>query len=203
MEQLGRRKFLKLATMGTLGVISSAKALGRCTPFDFQGVRLCEVGLDSRISNRFADYQNYDQWCWAACLEMVFRYYGYDLSQEEIVRQAWGEMVNLPASPRLLLDSLNRDWIDDRGRYFSVYGDVFTANPVTAANDLLENQPLIIGTMGHAMVLTALTYYTNIYGQGEVVEATVRDPWPGRGGRRALSAREWYSTTFLARVRVV
>jgi hypothetical protein len=82
-----------------------------------------------------------------------------------------------------------------------VQGDVFSANAITAAQDLSANMPLIVGAMGHAMVLTALTYWRDVYGRGQVVDAVVRDPWPGRG-RRSLTPQEWYSVNFLIRIRV-
>lgn len=72
---------------------------------------------------------------------------------------------------------------------------------MTAAQDLTNNMPLIIGTMGHAMVLTSLRYARDVNGNGQVNAAIVRDPWPNRG-RRVLTAQEWYSTSFLVRIRV-
>lgn len=61
--------------------------------------------------------------------------------------------------------------------------------------------PLIIGSMGHAMVLTAVAYNRALSSQGQVTGAIVRDPWPGRG-RRELSGVEVAATMLLARVRV-
>lgn len=132
---------------------------------------------------------------------MVFRYHGFRVPQREIVRQTWGRIVDLPGQPNQILANLNRPWTDARGREFYVYGDSLTANPVTAAQDLANDMPLIIGTMGHAMVLTSLTYLRDQFGRGEVKAAVVRDPWPGED-RRVLSPQEWYSTNFLARIRV-
>jgi hypothetical protein len=132
---------------------------------------------------------------------MVFRYYGFQGPQAHIVQQTWGQIVNLPGQPNQILANLNRPWIDATGRRFGVSGDAFTANPMTAAQDLSQDMPLIIGTMGHAMVLTSLTYIRDQFGNGNVTSAVARDPWPGRG-RRVLSAQEWYATSFLARIRV-
>ena len=142
-----------------------------------------------------------NQWCWAACIEMVFRYYGLYIPQAVIVQQTWGNIINLPGSPRQILANLNRPWRDAYGRTFSVLGDSFSANPMTASRDLAQNMPLIIGTMGHAMVLTALYYTRDQFGNGNVTSAIVRDPWPRRDKRR-LSAQEWYRASVLARIRV-
>lgn len=173
----------------------------RCGPFIPPGMQECEAGIDSSIAHVTARIQRSSQWCWAACIEMVFRYYGHVVPQERIVEETWGEIVNLPGQPSQILADLNRQWTDEDGEDFEVEGDVFSANPMTAAQDLKRDMPLIIGTMGHAMVLTSLRYLTDNFGRGEVLAATVRDPWPGRG-RRILSPQEWYSTNFLARIRV-
>jgi len=70
------------------------------------------------------------------------------------------------------------------------------------ANDLAANQPLVIGTRGHAMVLTALQYrLADQWRPAQLSAATVRDPWPGRG-RRSLSGVEWDGINFTAHVRV-
>jgi len=123
------------------------------------------------------------------------------MPQHEIVRQTWGDIVNMPGHPDQILDNLNRPWTDERGRRFRVMGDTYTANEYTAAQDLTNDMPLIIGTLGHAMVLTSILYTRDKSGNGEVNGVVVRDPWPGVG-RRQLSGEEWYYRAFLARVRV-
>jgi len=164
----------------------------------------CEVGIDPLIASLTASAvggQHLNQWCWAACIETVFRYYGYIVPQAFIVKQTWGAIVDSPADLSEILSNLNRLWVDANGRRFFVSGDVLSANPVTAAQDLSQDMPLIIGTMGHAMVLTSLRWLTNVYGESIVTDAVVRDPSPN-AGRRILSIEEWYSTSFLARIRV-
>ena len=55
-------------------------------------------------------------WCWAACAEMVQRYYGVDITQEEIVnrvKNAFGEQTSQPvieaATKREIMLALNPD----------------------------------------------------------------------------------------------
>lgn len=175
-----------------------------CGVFVPPGVQQCEVGIDGNIASIAAASvggQHLSQWCWAACIEMIFNYYGFDVPQERVVQDAWGAVVNLPGQPQQILASLNRTWTDENGRNFAVAGDVLSANPITAAQDLSQDMPLIIGTMGHAMVLSSLVYVRDQFGNGEVLNAIVRDPWPNRG-RRSMSQQEWFSTNFLARIRV-
>jgi hypothetical protein len=132
---------------------------------------------------------------------MVFRYYGFTVSHKRIVGETWGDVVNMPAGPDQILNDLNRPWKDDDDNEFTANGESYDANPATASDDLAQNMPLIIGTMGHAMVLTSLIYFRDAMGNGNVQQAIVRDPWPGRG-RRVLTPQEWYSADFLARIRV-
>ena len=205
---MSRRNILKLGSaglaLGAVGASGPASALLRCTPFDFNGVQYCEAGIDSRlvsISAGAVGGQHMNQWCWAACIEMVFRYYGFVIPQATIVQQTWGGIVNLPGQPQQILANLNRPWKDANGQTFHVSGDIFSANPITASQDLSNNMPLIIGTQGHAMVLTSLQYARDRWSRGQVKLAVVRDPWPGRG-RRVLSPHEWYGTSFLSRIRV-
>jgi ABC-type bacteriocin/lantibiotic exporter with double-glycine peptidase domain len=204
---MDRRKFLTgLASASLAGLFlpKYAKAVLNCLPFLPSGVQQCEAGINSAIAHITAAKvggQHLTQWCWAACIQMVFQYYGFHLPQEEIVRQTWGSIVNLPAYPAQILAELNRSWVDSKGRAFGVLGDSYTAKPVTAALDLSQDMPLIIVTTGHAMVLTGLRYTRDVSGNGHVTAAIVRDPWPGRD-RRVLSAEEWFNTILLIRIRL-
>jgi hypothetical protein len=195
-----RRDFIiGAAGIAAAGLTPGARARTACGPFYANGVQQCESGIASSLARM--KWQGNSQWCWAACIEMVFRYYGHEVDQRRLVDETWGSIVNMPAYPDQILANLNRDWTDDDGEEFAVEGDSASANPITAAQDLSQDMPLIIGTMGHAMVLTSLVYARDNYGNGTVLAATVRDPWPGRG-RRILTPQEWYQTNFLARIRI-
>lgn len=200
---MDRRIFLGVAGAGVVAVPTLVSARLACGPFVPPGVQQCMAGLDSSLAHATATGggQQLSQWCWAACIAMVFRYYGMNVPQAQIVQQTFGQTVNLPSQPGQILANLNRQWIDASGCQFGVSGDAFTANPVTASQDLAQDMPLIIGTMGHAMVLTSITYVRDQFGNGNVTAAVVRDPWPGRG-RRVLSPQEWHGTSFLVRIRV-
>jgi Papain-like cysteine protease AvrRpt2 len=171
------------------------------------GVQACVAGIPEDRSNVIFAYQQASEWCWAACIQMVFSYWGHPIQQQEIVRQTWGVITNMPAQPEQIVQDLNREWKDSRGKRFTSAGDCFSASGVTTAQDLAGDMPLIIGSMGpgstsHAMVLTAVSYKRAQNGQGQVTGAQVRDPWPGNGGRRPLTPQEAASTMLLARIRV-
>jgi len=166
------------------------------------GAQACIAGIPQDRLNMVFAYQQASEWCWAACLQMVFAYWGHPIDQREIVRQTWGVVRNMPAQPGDIMRDLNRDWKDSDGDEFTVAADVFSANGATAAQDLAGDMPLIIGSMGHAMLLTAISYNRAPNSQGVVTGGLVRDPWPGNGGRRQLSPQEAAAAMLLARVRV-
>ena len=197
-----RRAFLNsiLATAGVGLLPGVARAAGECMRPDHLGVQRCSVGIHSNIANVFARSQENTQWCWAACIEMLFRYYNHPVSQARIVNETFGNIVNMPAGPWNILRALNRQWTDDNGRVFFVQADTMTANLITAHDDLFANNPLIVGTLGHAMVLTGISYDRTRFGS-QITEMVVRDPWQRRG-RRVLNLQEAFNISFLVRVRI-
>jgi len=73
-------------------------------------------------------------------------------------------------------------------------------------NELANNNPLILGRMGtvigHAMVVTAMSYVEHSSGWIELTELVVRDPWPESLGLRRLSGEEIRNTFTLIKVTV-
>lgn len=163
----------------------------------------CTDGIPAGRLNAVQAYQQMPEWCWAASIQMLFTYWGHPVDQKRIVKETWGSIVNMPGQPQQLLANLNRRWTDDNGDKFTSQADSLTANAAMAVSDLRIDRPLIIGALGHATVLTALTCDVNrANGAWTVIAATVRDPWPGNGGKRILSPQEWYNINFAARVMV-
>lgn len=200
-----RRHFLTMGAKsliaGSIGLSTSrALADGGCTlvsPY----VQRCDVGIPFSAATQKAKQQHMSEWCWAASISMAFAYHGYDVSQERIVSEAWGGIVNMPGSPQAILSSVNRPWKADDGRKFVATGDPYSVNIQSVVQDLQANDPVLIGTMGHMMVLTHIAWLQNAAGQWQIVEATVRDPWPLNPSRRSLSAMEWANTNIAVRLR--
>jgi Papain-like cysteine protease AvrRpt2 len=183
-----RRRFFALLAGSVLAAPALADTSCQPTP---QG-NLCVSQVD------FADFaeeayqtQHATEWCWAACISMVFSFYGHPVSQERIVQEVYGGVVNLPAGYGVVIaQQLNRVWKDDNGDRFrsTLTGAYDTDAHVYALTDpmlireLDEDHPIIIGAGGHAMVLTAIQYLQNQFGVS-VQGAGVFDPWPGRGAR--------------------
>lgn len=200
-----RRDFLHLGAKSLVTctvALSASRALadGACTwvsPY----IERCDVGIPFTAATQKAKQQHMSEWCWAASISMAFAYHGYDVPQERIVSEAWGGIVNIPGSPEAILSSVNRPWQADDGRSFIAIGDPYTVNIQTVVQDLQNNDPVLIGTMGHMMVLTHVGWVQNVAGQWQIVDATVRDPWPLNASRRTLSPIEWANTIIAVRIR--
>jgi Papain-like cysteine protease AvrRpt2 len=195
-----RRDFLtKLASLAVWGFCGGAVA-GADETCQSMGPRWsrCAVGIPAE-GLFTGTRQESREWCWAACIEMVFAFYGHRVSQSRIVRQTLGGLVDKPVHERQLVDDLNRNWTDNRGRPFRSSADVLD-RPAAGISDLRRNRPLILGTLGHTVVLTTIILETDDFsGRQYIAEAVVCDPWPGRGGR-ILSLEEWRNVRFALRV---
>lgn len=206
-----RRTFFRVA-LGCAGLLATSRKLfgeHQCgapvptmTPMGLHPVELCTDGVSTFTFKQA--YQQQNEWCWAACISMVFDYYNHAVDQHRIVKETWGVAANMPGQPADILRDLNKKWTDDDGDDFHCQGDMLSVNLDTAVKDLIDGHPLIIGALGHATVLTAVTSAVDMLTTQFVVEqVVVRDPWPGNGGRRLLSPVEWANMNFAARIRVV
>lgn len=206
------------AVLGGGAALLAAAAAGpagaaiRCGQWMQPGYRQCEVGLDQNLGAFVAaGSQQQSYWCWAASISAIFAYYGHPVAQERIVAKVFGQTVNLPAYGRQIAAATEGSWIDERGRPFQAGcevlwdQDAFFGRPDALAEtawELSAGNPLIIGCISHAMVLTALLYTLDQTGGIWPQAVTVRDPWPGQG-RRYLSPQEVAGTRFLAKVRLL
>ena len=203
---MNRRNFLCAASAALPGLVVGRKcfAAQQCTqptPSQYGYLEQCTAGIQS--INFQQAYQQQSEWCWAASISMLFEFHGHQVSQQRIVQETWGTIANIPGQPAQILSDLNRTWTDDKGVTFRAQGDMRSVNIYTAVDDLKNDDPLIIGALGHATVMTAISGDINMTtGAWQITEVIVRDPWPGNGGRRQLSPMEWGNLAFAARVRV-
>jgi hypothetical protein len=206
--RLDRRAFLTGSAALLLGPRSARSELA-CTEWDAQGIRYCEVGLS--IGAIPTAQQRCQNWCWAACIEAIFALHGYGVAQEAIVQKVFGDLVCLPATGPDIAYAIDGEWVSEDGQYFSASADVlwdsqyFFGQPdaiVQAAHELSNGNPLIIGALGHATVMTAMGYYLAANGAYQIQEIIIRDPWPDSPNRRQLSPDEAMGTQFLAKVHV-
>src|SRR5258708_30757111 len=105
-----RRAFLSGLTGAAAGFVvfpGATRADLACSPVS-PGVEACTAGIRSDMASiTMRKPQQRSNWCWAACIEMVFRYRGLRLTQERIVEETFGGDVNRPGTPEEILENLN------------------------------------------------------------------------------------------------
>lgn len=208
---LNRRRLLQYSGAAAVSVatMKPAHAALLCTPFNQRGFQQCQAGVS--IGNVVTARQKCPQWCWAASVETIFAINGYEVWQEDIVSRLYPGLACSSATGIAITNATTGRWTDRRGHRFRAQArplldlTMHLANSNAAAQvagELAAGRPLINGAMGHATVLTAMTYWRDFFGRGQVQQLTVRDPWPGNQNRRMLSLREALGTFFIAAVRV-
>lgn len=201
-------------TLLSLIAVSQARAETLCIPIDGYGTERCESGLLSDvIDDTFANsgtgtIQERQNWCWAAAISMAFAQAGYKVPQEQIVKETIGSVRDVRGQGYQMHGALSRRWTDVNGKNFDVTARVFDitsqradVSNATIVRELHNNRPVIYGALGHATLLTSVTYIKHRSGNVQVLGATVRDPWPGNG-RRVLSAAEMMNPMFAAAINI-
>ena len=133
--------------------------------------------------------QRSENWCWAACTQMVLNYQGVDVSQEQIVERVFGYCVDRPGSAEDIVEGA-RGWYVD-GYTIDAQSD-YAFIPQKLVDDLVNKYPLVVGlrmpgqTVGHAYVLTGMSFNKqgdSVYPQSVIL----RDPWPDNPSRVELT----------------
>jgi len=200
-------------TAGGLLAISAFGQIVRaevaCTPLDGNGVQICTAGI--QLGRTRTDRQECKNWCWAACIQAIFRLNEKKVSQSRIVQKLFGDNVCSAAIGPQIVGVISGDWTTDDGEAFTALSEplldlqfgVANANAAAmVAQELGEGRPVINGALGHATILTAMTYYRDVFGRGIPQEIVVRDPWPRNPNRRVLSRQEASGTFFIAKVQI-
>jgi hypothetical protein len=211
MNTVARRTVL-LGGLGLLVLPRAASADGSCGPW-YGGQQPCTVGLPGlQVTGRnVVGFQEKQNWCWAACIAGVFAWYGRTVAQQRIVERLFGTDIDRAASTAQIFGAVRGVWADQYGQSFVaqanplIDADYSFSNPLAAARmsqDLLNNCPLIVGTQGHATILTAMSWVNFAQGGQRITDLTVRDPWPLNPRRRSLSASEFANIGMLMQVRV-
>ena len=183
-----RRSFV-IGAMMSLGVLPPARAVAACRADPrFGEVCRAELAFDDFLQQAY-DTQHAEQWCWAACIAMVFAFHGHSVRQERIVAEAFARAAATGTGPSIAAQ-LDRAWIDESGRrfrsrprtLFDAYAGETVLDTFAVVAALARGEPMILGARDHTVVLTAIDYVPAPQGQ-EAVGGGVFDPWPGRGPR--------------------
>ena len=171
----------------------------RDTRFFSPVIRTINVGMDSKFLNYVYAHQRGENWCWAACIEMITKYYGVHIQQEYFAKNhcgidAYGNVRDCPAPVDVITQNLN--WCY---KTHCIETPVFRYRPDEDSLIKLMNadMPVVIAyrygvQIGHAVVLTGMTYVETMFGT-ELSHLIVRDPSPTAenlivSGRRVFPA---------------
>ncbi|MFA5505063.1 MAG: papain-like cysteine protease family protein [Vulcanimicrobiota bacterium] len=198
MKQLKR-----LATSVVLALLFlvPGTAVAETVPLGDTGYFVAGVKSDEFVhfaAPESAGRQRMQNWCWAACIQMVLNYHGLYVDQKDIVSRIYGAAVDRPASGDQIMAALTGWAPDTRGRRSQIYADNYHLDPATVINDLDKRWPLIVGlrgargaATGHAYVMTAAYFSTDPYGNPTIHRVVLRDPYPGYESRIELDANEF------------
>src|SRR5262245_47098196 len=80
------------------------------------------AGIQTREFQYFAapevaGRQRQQNWCWAACVQMVLNYHGLYVTQEQVVQRIFGQQADSPADENRILTALSGWAPDIRGRF--------------------------------------------------------------------------------------
>lgn len=169
------------------------------------------VGITARQFNYFASTQRNTEWCWAASIQMLFNYYGVDISQEQIVARSFpkhGEeqLPNATGDLQVITRNLNNWSIDNKGMSYRVKAELNFGAPAPAylIKELAAERPVLIGyktgpNTGHAVLITACSYYPTENGP-RIRSVIVRDPWPSPENRESAGRIEYWGSSLASRI---
>lgn len=196
-----RTKWYVKILIGLLLLVPGSSTLADTMPIGETGVFVAGVPSDQFVhfaAPEGAGRQRMQNWCWAACIQMVLNYHGLYVDQQEIVGRVFGQAVDRPATGEQMLAALSGWAPDARGRRSAIYADSYHVDAATVINDLDKRWPLIVGlagprgqATGHAYVLTAVYFSRDPYGQPNIHRVVLRDPYPGYESRTEMDINEF------------
>ena len=146
------------------------------------------AAIETSYFKAYVARQRNNNWCWAACTQMVLNYQGVSASQEQIVERVFGSQEDRPGTAENIVEGAKGWYVD--GCTIAAKAD-YSFQPQKLINDLVNKYPLVVGlsipgqNVGHAYVLTGLSFQK----QGDSVfpySVILRDPWPGNPSRLVL-----------------
>lgn len=120
---------------------------------------------------------------------MILNYHGLYVTQEEIVKKIYGDLIDKPANEEQIKMALSGWAPNVQGRMSNIgcQSGLSNVNEITEA--LAYKWPLIVGLkmpeseIGHAYVMTAIYYSVDQYNNTVPDKVVLRDPMPGTDGR--------------------
>jgi hypothetical protein len=212
---MNRRIFLYGSAAGlVVSQVGCINPVPNPNPNQNQNAKTASVNIPELL--QIVTQQQCESWCWAACISMIFDFYGHPLTQAEIVAATYGAVVCLPAGSSTTIGrDLSRAYVDDKGVPFvsqvtaayDFFNGINTFDNALVVSQLSSNNPLLYCNTHHAMVVYAVDYIPTL-GEPTVVAVHVVDHWPFSPSTHLLTGPETVpenlggEMTFLAAVRL-
>ncbi|HET7107268.1 MAG TPA: papain-like cysteine protease family protein [Candidatus Acidoferrum sp.] len=144
------------------------------------------VGIPTDEFNFVAAAQTQDEWCWAASVSMILRWYRLDISQELVVARTKGVLIDQPGSDQDISTALS-GWAytrDGKPVVISSWTAPGAPPPLILIRELSQKHPILLTfisgpSSGHAVVITAASYIQTANGP-YIQSLVLRDPWPSQ-----------------------
>ena len=100
--------------------------------------------LDEEKVNQNFKFQQTPVWCWAATIQMSLKYYGFDISQQEIVARTFGQVIPTTGNWMQMTNNLNYLGKDKNGQKVLISATVYMGSPSAESiiNHLKQNKHL-------------------------------------------------------------
>lgn len=136
-----------------------------------------------------------DNWCWAACVQMVLDYYSLSVSQSRIAERVYGGNYDFTANKNDIISALN-GWYINGYTVWASYEKY--KNAKTLIDAIANGKPLIIGldekytSTGHAYVLTHIFFTKDYNGNLTPIRVVVINPANSYDLEESLDWSEFY-----------
>jgi len=176
-----------------LTFLISLSAFSQGRIFQIDGANDFAAAVKTEKFKFHAAFQSEDNWCWAACIQMVLDYQGLYVDQCPIVKKAFktSSCINRPADCYTIEDGVDGWSVNNR----RISGEVvFSPSAYELIDQLAYRNPVIIGlnmpgqNIGHAYVLTAIFFSYDSNNRKVPYKVVLRDPWPENQSRQEF---EW------------
>ena len=126
-------------------------------------VGLSDALVETLADPKFSGRQKLDQWCWAACVQMLCACHGIHYDQIDVVRVAKGGLRNEGGNLLDFFTALSVEGVQDNGQPIQLNAKV-TDEAKDLLNDLKKNHPAILTLdmdegKGHAVLLTGIRIF--------------------------------------------
>lgn len=150
--------------------------------------RVFRSGVNSQYFNFYYTRQYRTNWCYAACIEMIMRYNGIAIFQEDVAvrtckTNAFSDRTNCPASILQISERLNLCGTDRLGKSYCVDGIQYKGHPTAEwlIGEMRNHRPVMVAikgnTIGHVVLITGIEWRILPSGKKQIFKMFIRDPW--------------------------